>query len=121
MISAENISLICEAAEYESSGRKKLREMERVPIYPQGWLTKRRWETYEERKGMGDIKKPKLANPKERGLPKNWHTILGRAIYKHHTGLIENYENGRYSDLNNLTPDIFDIVVKAVKESRRAV
>jgi hypothetical protein len=115
LINEKNLSLICEAAEYEAKGRKKHREQNNIPIYPQGWLTKRRWENFQSRRQEGTLSK-KSANRKEgaKQLPQDWHDKLGGLIYKQWTGLIDPYEAGHFSDYMNLPPEVRQIVDKHI-------
>jgi len=119
IITDKNIVIVCEAAEYESAHRKEMIAAQRTPKWPQGWLTGRRWETYQEQKEAGEIKKilpPKAQSKKAKHkLPNNWHAVLGRAVYKNYTNLIKDYDAGTYADINNLSPEIIHIIQKEIK------
>ena len=106
VINKKNIQLVCDAAEHEKAGRDHLIALGSRPIYPQGWLTAARWETYEEQLKSGRIK-PTHKNI-EKQFPKDWKLRLSRLIWEKYPDLIKKLESGYYKTPADMPPELQD-------------
>jgi len=113
IIADDNIEIICEAAAYDATKREGLKAQQKTPVFPQGWLSGCRWETYEEKLKSGKIQKRIMATrPLKDVFPHDWKRILNKIIWGQFPDLIGKLESGHYKEPGDLTPELKDLVMK---------